>query len=488
MINRHYKINKLWAVILTLTIFFSYTFTGCKKFIEVPSPVTNITEASAYASDATAIAVLTGIYAKISGTTGTFSPSFSNISGLTAGLSADEFSLWSGVSSPFLIAYYTNSLSASGNTGVETWNECYKYIFTCNAAIEGIAQSLSLTTEVKQQLLGEAKFMRAFLYFYLVNLYGDVPLSLTVDYRRNAKLSRSDSSLVYQQIITDLLEAKDLLSATFLDQSLLKTTNERVRPTKWAASALLARVYLYTHQWANAELESTLLISNTALFKLNTLPNVFNKNNIEAIWQLQPINVGWNTEHARLFLLPSSGPSVTNPVYLNKNLVSSFQNIDNRKTNWISYIKVGVDTFYFPYKYKALNISTNPPASPSEYLMVLRLGEQYLIRAEARAEQNNISGGEADLNEIRKRAGLPVISPTTDISIMRNNILNERRLELFSEWGNRWLDLNRTGKIDAVMSQATPLKGGIWNTNQKLYPIPASEIQYNSNLIQNAGY
>ncbi|WP_315815288.1 RagB/SusD family nutrient uptake outer membrane protein [Paraflavitalea speifideaquila] len=99
----------------------------------------------------------------------------------------------------------------------------YNFVFKCNAAIEGLTRSTTLTPAVKQQLLGEAKFMQAFMYFYLVNEFGDVPLALTTDPQANTLLARSPQAKVYEQIITDLLEAEQQLSNDYLDVTLVKT-------------------------------------------------------------------------------------------------------------------------------------------------------------------------------------------------------------------------------------------------------------------------
>src|SRR5207249_4277128 len=128
--------------------------------------------ASVYSSDATAAAVLTGLYTNLS-TTGYLSFGFRSLS-TYAGLSADEFSLWSGVNNASQVAYYRNSLSST-TYGFEFWTFIYPYIFTCNSAIQGLSVSTTLIPAVQQQLLGESKFMRAYFYFYLVNLFGDVP-------------------------------------------------------------------------------------------------------------------------------------------------------------------------------------------------------------------------------------------------------------------------------------------------------------------------
>ena len=93
----------------------------------------------------------------------------------------------------------------------------------------------------------------------------------------------------------------------------------------------------------------------------------------------------------------------------------------------------------------------------------------------------------ADLNVIRQRAGLTNTTATGQQAIL-NAILHERQVEFFTEWGHRWFDLKRTGNVNAVMSVVTPQKGGIWNANWALYPIPISEITLNPNLKQNPGY
>jgi hypothetical protein len=481
--------NSLKKIFFVATLLLIATgWSSCKKFLVIDPPSTSINEGNVYQSDATAIAVLTGIYTIMAG-----DQNFSGSNGISvrAGLSGDELTLASVVSDQRLIAYYRNQLrtSPSENYGTELWsanNGLFNYIFTCNAAIEGLNNSQSLTASVKSQLLGEAKFMRAFFYFYLVNFYGDVPLVLSTNPNINAVLPRSSTTDVYKQIVTDLKDAQALLSEIFLDATLLNTTTERVRPTKWAATALLARVYLYTGDYEDAETQATSVINQTGLFSLTGLNNTFLKNSKEAIWQLQPVQYGRNTEDAFTFILPKSGPnSSINPVYLSPQLLAAFEIEDKRRKGgkWVDSVKVksSKQIYFFPSKYKATT------GSVKEYLMMFRLAEQYLISAEARAQLNNIGGAQDDLNIIRTRAGL---SNTTanDQSSLIAAILHERQVELFSELGQRWLDLKRTGNVNSVMSVVTPLKGGTWNADWQLYPVPFSDIQEDQALVQNPGY
>lgn len=462
---------------------------GCEKFVAVDAPTTSVNEDNVYRSDATAIAVLNGIYAPMA--SGGLFTGNTGIS-LVAGLSADELTLTNIVTDNGLIAYYRNELRTGPNEnyGIDFWREVFLYIFQCNAALEGLGNSGSLTPSVKKQLLGEARFMRAFFYFYLVNLVGDAPLALTTNPAVNATLSRSSVSLVYQQIVADLKEAQQLLSENYLNKDLqnYSVMPERVRPTKWTATALLARTYLYLADYANAETEASKVISNASLFSLPDLNGVFLKNSAEAIWQLQPVQTGRNTADAFVFMLPVTGPNATaNPVHLSPQILQAFEPGDWRRKggNWVDSVIVSGTPYFYPVKYKA-NITSG---SVSEYLMAFRLGELYLVRAEARAQQNNIGGAKDDLNTIRKRAGLPDTKATDKASLM-TAIWNERQVEFFTEWGHRWLDLKRTGNVNAIMSAVTPLKanGRPWQSYQQWYPVLYNDILLNHNLNQNTGY
>jgi hypothetical protein len=458
--------------------------TSCKKLVTVNAPVTSITGASVFSTDATAAAVMTGLYASMSVPSAT--SGFRSLS-MYQGLSADELTLWSGVVNTNQIAYYKNSLSAQTAGQFYPWSTIYPYIYTCNSVIDGLNRSTGLTANVKKQLLGEAQFMRAFFYFYLINLYGDVPLVLSTDYAKNASLPRAGKSTVYQQIVSDLLAAQGELIDGYVKADALTayTTGsaERVRPNKWAATALLARAYLYGGDWPDAAAQSTLIINNTALYSLDSLSLVFQKNSTEAIWQLQPVNTGWNTEEARLFILPASGPSTSSPVYLSNSLLTSFEAGDNRKVTWVKSVTTGGKAYSYPYKYRSATLN----AGVTEYLMMLRLGEQYLVRAEARAQQGDTAGAASDVNVLRRRAWLPQTSANSQAALL-TAILHERRVELFTEWGHRWLDLKRTEAVDAVMTPATSLKGGTWSSNWALYPIPQSELKNDIFLTQNTGY
>ncbi|WPQ63343.1 RagB/SusD family nutrient uptake outer membrane protein [Chitinophaga sancti] len=457
---------------------------GCEKLIEVNAPYTSINAENVYNDDATATSVLTGIYAKISNQNWNFNSNgnLGNIP-LITGLTGDEIVLFN-KNNIFLLSCYNNSILS--NNAPTYWSECYNNIFVVNSAIEGLNSSKSLNPKIKNQLLGEAKFIRAYAYFYLVNFYGDVPLILSTDPLKNAVLKRTLSADIYDQIESDLEEAKNLLSEQFVGVDLLSSSNERIRPTKWAACALLARVYLYRKKYNQAETEASKIIEQS-LFELVDINDVFLKNSKEAIWQLQSVhNIQANTGEGQYFILPDTGPStvIDYPIYLSENIVRSFDAEDLRMNLWVDSIVTTDKVYYYPHKYK---IGRSNNGLMNEYPMMIRLGEILLIRAEARAQLNNIAGSQSDINEIRFRAGLSNTNASNKVDLL-NSIIHERQMELFTENGHRWFDLIRSNKIDSIMTIEATKKGGVWNHNYINLPIPNSDLLANPNLTQNPGY
>ncbi len=458
------KIILNYAIIIAIIGIFS---SGCKKFVDVPSPPNKLTDANSFSSNATAQSAVNGIYAQMTTSSGFASGGIFSVTQL-AGLSADEFvTYWSGGSTQ---PFYLNSVNSGNSALGSIWNEPYKYIYSANAILEGVNSSSGLSDSVKQSVIGQAKFIRAFCYFYLTNLFGDVPLYTTSNYQINSVARRSTKSEVFNQIISDLQEAQGLLPA---DYSL--STGQRYVPNKWAALALLARTYLYENKFDSASAEATLVINNTDLYSLPAdLNSVFLANSQEAIWQLLPVTPSINTHEGATFIL------TTQPFFiaLSQYVLASFEPGDLRLSNWVNSYSNGTNTWYYAYKYKVQAGST-----VTEYSMVLRLAEQYLIRAEARAQMNDIPGSQSDLNSIRTRAGLPNTTADNKDSLLLA-IDHERQVELFSEWGHRWLDLKRRNRADDLLGAQKPG----WQPIDTLYPIPSSEILNNSNIIQNAGY
>ncbi|WP_214072615.1 RagB/SusD family nutrient uptake outer membrane protein [Mucilaginibacter sp. dw_454] len=471
---------------VSIVLFTALTFTGCKKWIAVDPPITQVSAGSIYANNASASSVMTGVYDQMISSAG-LTDGTNSISFLD-GLAADELTNYT--TNTIQVQFYQNALTSSaaigGGSNGYFWTELYKEVYACNAVLVGLNASSNVTQSMKQQLTGEAKFMRAFLYFYAVNLYGDVPLVLTTDYQTNKQISRASKTDVFKQIIQDLLDAQSALSDHYVDQN-GNITTEKIRPNKWAATALLARAYLYLGDWKDAEIQATNVIGSTTFSLPTDLTQVFKMNNSEAILQFHPVLTGiTNTQLAYYFVLTSAPGTGVFWVAMSPQLQNAFEPNDKRFSNWVGSLTTGGKTYLYPYKYRA-NVQGS---QVSEYLVILRLAEQYLIRAEARAQQNNASGAQADLNTIRTRAGLPNTTATDQASLL-TAVLHERQVELFTEWGHRWFDLIRTGNINSVMGSPGNIcaaKGGTWSSNSILVPLPQQELLLDPNLKQNPGY
>ncbi|HSC37495.1 MAG TPA: RagB/SusD family nutrient uptake outer membrane protein, partial [Chitinophagaceae bacterium] len=280
--NRLYKTITAGALLALLVD----TQTACKKLVEPSAPGEKIGVEAVYNNDKTAASVLTRQLAEMS-----FQSDGANGYPFICALSADDLKLGASIDLTTQQIYF-NALKSDPT---QWWSKIYNEIYTANDAIEQLSISTGVSERVRGLLLGEAKFTRAFCYFYLVNTYGGVPLVLTTDYTQTMGYGRTDPAAIYAQIVTDLKDAKGLLSSEYLGSNMLATTTgDRLRPIKATAGALLARVYLYTGEYAKAEAEATEVISNP-LFGLIDLNSVFKKNSKETIWQLPVMQVQTQT-------------------------------------------------------------------------------------------------------------------------------------------------------------------------------------------------
>jgi hypothetical protein len=440
---------------------------SCKKFVEIPPAPNLIQSNTVFSSDETALSAVAGLYIQMRGNSNYFTNGGMS---MYAALSADELT----TSNPLYLPFLNNDL-LPGTSALQSdfWQVGYRNIYTANAILEGLAQSRVITAELKTQLTGEIKVIRAFNYFYLINLFNDVPLILTTDYQANAPTPRSPVEQIYNQILSDLSDAKGLLPSAY-------PSSGRARPNKFTAAALLSRVFLYRNDWMNAEIQASEVI-NSGLYSLSQdLNSVFLVSSNETIWQIPSPNDFLNTDQGSMFLpIPIPLPIIPD-FYLTNNLLDSFEPGDQRKMNWINVKNVNSFNYYYPYKYKERQNST----PVKEYNIIFRLGELFLIRAEARAMQDDFSGSQSDVNAIRNRAALPNTNAASQSELL-SAIRKERQLELFTEWGDRWLDLKRTDQLTTTL---LPVKAGNWQPIDSLYPIPATEINYNPFLTQNPGY
>ncbi|KIA96217.1 hypothetical protein OC25_03825 [Pedobacter kyungheensis] len=436
---------------------------SCNKLIEIPAAKDQIENGVVFSDSTITSTALLGAYY----TMGTVHSSMKYVS-----LYADEYAVTSATTTN---AEYANSQLLSTNTNnASLWSSLYSVIYQCNSILEGTGQSSPISPLAKKQLRGEAKFLRAFAYFNLVGFYDHIPLILGTEVTANRSAAQASSAAVFSQMVQDLNESEQELSPAYAGAG-------RVRANSFCASALLARIHLFQQNW-QAAAEAASRVINSGLYNTKDVKpeNVFLAGSAETILQLWMIN-GFLTDAAQL--IPASATLI--PAYpIRTGLYSALENTDLRKTRWISTNTVtsGGQTTTYPYpaKYKARAAGSPNP----EFVMALRMGEQYLIRAEALAKLMQLPGSIADINLIRARAGLSALGSSLDQEGCLAAIADQRRIELYGEWGLRFLDLKRNSLLDVTLGILKPN----WKTTAKAFPIPNNEIIYNRNLIQNDGY
>lgn len=458
-----YQVNaKRTLVLLTALLPF-----GCTDFVEVDPPKNTLVLETVFEDPATVESALANLYYDMRE-----QGMVSGYRGLTPmmGIYSDELDYY-GFDAD-LTQLYRHDVLPGNNITTEWWGQAYHLIYGANDILQGVEGSNSLTENEKKRFKGEALFIRAYMHSLLVSVFGDVPYITTTDYQQNNSVSRTASASVYENIVTDLIQAIKVL------EDLEPFSSEKVLADHFAAKALLARMYQHIENWELAEAVSSELIQSFLLE--DDLDQVFLKDSEETIWQLKadeesPLNT---REAEQLIIQGVPGQRFA----LTDNLLEAFEAGDLRKEHWVASMSDtdNTVTLFYPYKYKA---GLNETES-LEYSILFRLAEQYLIRAEARAHLGDLEGAKADLNVIRNRAGLPDTDATT-LNELLDAVSNERRVELFTEQGLRWFDLKRTGRADEVIGDLKPN----WKSTDVLLPIPVTELEANPNLLpQNDGY
>lgn len=445
-----YKINKkaLYAIPLIAAV----TLSACQKFLDV-EPRASISDKQTIFDASSAETALNGVYGSFY-----YGTSFESI----GYLSGDNIQ-WTGSHSS-IQEFINHHVSAENENISGAWDAIYSTVNRANNVISKVPQVTdpSLSDSLKNQITGEAYFIRALAYFDLARTWGGVPLITepTTSPADNIGIPRSSQQETYAQVLKDLNTAEPLLPET----------TDRYRATRKTVWALKARYYLYQKDWKNAEAYADKLINDSANYRLIKPYGSFFQNNVQAnqeavfyifhsssepngergSWQPQQ-NGGtrqWAPNDAFVAL-------VNNPAIGGNRNVLVAQDNQGRWYGNLYYRSDGSDPNY-----------------------IIRIAELYLIRAEARAQQNNLSGALQDLDAVRDRAGLEKSTASTQADILLA-IENERRIE-FSLEPHRWYDLVRTGRAGTVL--------GIKDADYFLMPIPADQLLADKALEQNHGY
>lgn len=383
----------------------------------------------------------------------------------------------------------------------ENWRAHYILINRANLALTEIPE-IDFNEDVKNRLLGEARFLRALAYFRLVRFFGDVPLitepTSSLD---NINVPRTSSDVVYTQIIDDLVFAENnLMSAN---------TTESGRATITAAKALLAKVYLTRENWElAAEYSNDIMIAGENRL-MDEFPDVFrpeNEDNEEIIFAIQYQSGSGRPSYQLRYYLPRDlpgSPQVARGLgrYLpSVELYESYKEGDLRKdwTFFTEYTYQGETVTFPPHWHKFMDYEgLNNTADNETDFPLLRYADVLLTYAEALNEQNGPTAEAYEaLNMVIRRAYGRSIQGNSDVDLsgltkqeFRQEILNQRRWEFAGEY-HRWYDLQRTGQLISVMTEWLENQGFLLPVPEykTVYPIPQREMDLNPELVQNPGY
>lgn len=459
--------KKYRRILCCLSAVLTITFSSCESFIDVGPSKTQLEGAVVFDDIHTADAALAHIYSRLQmNVMVTGGP---NGLSVLMGAYTDELTSFSNYGLPDE-RFFTNNILPDDAAVLSLWADSYNLIYAANVVIEGVTNSLAIADPDKDRLKGEALFLRAYLYYYLTGLFGDIPYATSTDYNINTQLTRTASRQVYEFIIADLQLSASLLQSEY-------TTAGRVRPNSETARALLARTALAYGDNALALEASSIVIAQTALYGIANLDATFLVNSPGTLWQLAPAANGFNTFEGESFIFETAPPHTR---ALSEGLYSAFEESDLRRQHWVGTVTDGTATYHFANKYKLMA----PTGTSQEYSIQFRIEELYLIRAEAYARLGQLDLAAEDLNTIRTRVALPPTTATTQAALL-SAILNERRFEFFTEHGHRFFDLKRHDMTDSVLQDVKPG----WDTTDVLLPIPQNELLINRNLLpQNEGY
>ncbi|MFY1047508.1 RagB/SusD family nutrient uptake outer membrane protein [Chryseobacterium sp. GP-SGM7] len=458
---KNYKLTYMY--LLSICIFL---LIACEKMIEVDEPINQITKEQVFADVNTANAALDNLYMEMQAN--------SMLSGGNKGLGAllgtyaDDLDAYFQPSSIDNLNIYFNQVVASNSVILSVWNNAYKEIYTANAIIEGLDASDNITEKDRRRIKGEALAIRTIVYFQLQRIYGSVPYTTTTDYEINRKLPKVPSSELLIKLQSDIALAVGLLEDAYRN-------SERIYFNKKAAQLVQANIFLEAEKWGDAELVCKEIISNPLYAIQQDVSKVFKKSSSNILWQLKPLNANQSVLETGIFYFSAAPP----PAYaLSQNLVSSFENTDKRKANWITAIHGSGNTFFRNSKYK------NNLTNPDEYSVIIRVEEVYFVLSEALAKQNRMLEAAPFVNAIRNRSDVSGIAGTLTKEAFLEELLKEKRREFFAEQGLRFFDLKRNNQLQSL-STVKPN----WQQYFKVWPIPQNELILNPNLNpQNDGY
>ena len=401
----------------------------------------------------------------------------------------------------YQVAISYNGLSATIATA--DWGNLYNTISRANLAIKYVPtiNDVALTTSIRNNYLAQAYAIRAYMYFWAVRLWGDVPLRLkpyeTIDALPNLARTNADT-VIYNAIIPDLENALNLVDKKTLSPFLINTGS---------ILSMLAEVYMWKRDYAKVIYYTDQLIGlkQYGLETADNLKDVYiTATTKENIWTLN-----WNylTDGYNGIGTKIGSNSNTSNFQIDVPLKGFEKNYSDIRRNLNYDTALAAQTPTTPitviWKYYPIDLTTGKPVAPSRSqnevkLPLYRWPDLMLLRAEALNWGRNDKIGAFNLvNQVRQRANIPTLDPTkfsTQLDV-EWEILNERQLELFAE-GKRWFDLIRTNRVidvmDPIITDRQIAKNvsitGFSDSRKILWPISRTALNADPYLTQNPPY
>ncbi|TRX53055.1 RagB/SusD family nutrient uptake outer membrane protein [Fulvivirga sp. M361] len=435
---------------------------SCNDFLDL-SPVTEISSANYWQTQEDAEAGIIGCYDALQ------PDSYFGFDLYTYGEVRSD-NCFAGGDNPnnFAIDNFTENPTNANIT--RSWRQLYFAIGRTNTVlnrVNGMEDDLFEEAK-KEQIMGEAYFLRAFHYFNLVRLWGNVPLVLTETTSLdpdNIKVSKADAAEVYTQIINDFELARELLPTQ---------APAGGRLSKGAAEAFLAKVALTQSNYTDV-ITWTEAVMGRGYELLTTYDHLFDqehKNNAEVILSVQYIGAAEGNPFPELVLpTPEASFEFIKFHTPTPNSLAQFEAGDVRASTAF------VERSGTPYLFKWRN---GDAFASADHNIIMRYADVLLMRAEALNQEDRTTEAIILLDQIRHRAGLTPYTGDQSKEAVDTAILQERRVELMYE-GHRWFDLKRKGfqfTRDAILAA----KGITITENQMEFSIPQEEIDRNSNL------
>jgi len=440
---------------------------SCKDLIETDLPYNQIGKNEVFTDVSSANAALSGLYAELWNSS-VISGDISG-SGAILGTYTDDLTCYAPYIQNGLLDIYNNIQIPSNTIIYSYWSRAYKHIYYANSIIEGVSQSQSISQSDKQRLIGETVAIRSLLYYYLTEVFDEIPYTDSTSFEQNSTIKKISKEELYLRLEQDI---KSIISGLNDNYNNL----ERIYINRNVAQLILAKIFMQQQKWQEAETILQQIINSPLYIFENDITKVFLKTGKHILWQLKPAN---STDATKEYLLYNFSNSVPTSFALSNVLVNSFESGDLRKQNWIIPVVVNQNTYYRPMKYK------NPiNSNTTENSIVFRLEEVYLLYAESLTRQNKVNEAKILVDKIRQRAGLNNLAPGISQAEMLSSIEKEFRHEFFAEMGQRFFTLKRLNMLNKIS-----LSKPNWQPFHQAFPLPEIEIIINPNLNpQNQGY